>query len=446
VGRRFPQDPKILRTEIVSLVTEMYQSLRRRPLLLVLVAAVPVVEYLARRGGGPGPSIALLRNPFAAIAAASVFCRYLFCDSRRRARKWIVYLSPLVVGLALDGLRRGEPIQIAMMNMLVGLGVLGVIGFALAAHRAPESEEKSGYLERMVDALLLPVAASLVSFGLWSTGHINPVYDARIYAFEQILGIDFSRLFVGSYHLLAPLSRLATGCYSTIALGIVLVAAAQKNTRREADILTAAVIAGACGFALYFVCPAAGPFEAFGPAYPYGLPPALAGAPLMMVVSGSPRNAMPSLHTVWALLIWFNAGSLPSALRRGLRLFVLMNLWAAMGLQEHWIMDIVVACPLAVAIQFAVVGNERGSRRWMDVAACATVMGIWLLGFRSATRLLQMPAVLAWMAVAITVCWPLLRLRRSSLMRASADAAASPSIRAVDAQQVNRRFHEVLES
>ena len=71
-----------------------------------------------------------------------------------------------------------------------------------------------------------------------------------MYAFEQILGVKFSLLAVRSYHLLSPLSGLATACYGIVALGVVLVAATQATVRRERDVLTAVVVAGACGFAL----------------------------------------------------------------------------------------------------------------------------------------------------------------------------------------------------
>ena len=64
---------------------------------------------------------------------------------------------------------------------------------------------------------------------------------------------------------------------------------------------------------------------------------------------------MPSLHTIWALLIWFNVGSLSARLRIGLRAFVILTLWAVMGLDDtHWLTDVVVGVPLAVAVQVGI--------------------------------------------------------------------------------------------
>ncbi len=80
---------------------------KSHPLFFLLLIAVPIVEYIAGVRGGPGPSLAVVRNPFAAIALASVFCRYIMYDRTGRTRKWIVYLTPLAWGAVLR--RRGAP-------------------------------------------------------------------------------------------------------------------------------------------------------------------------------------------------------------------------------------------------------------------------------------------------------------------------------------------------
>ena len=159
----------------------MLQIVKSHPLFLVLLAAVPVVECIAAAQGGPGPSIAVVRNPFAAIALASVFCRYIIYDRAGRTRRWIVYLTPLawVTVMAVEG--RNAPLPLMWLDMLFALGVLGVCGFLLAA-AVSDAEAKSRYVEQLLNALLFPLGASMVSFGLWATHRVNPVYDTRIYA------------------------------------------------------------------------------------------------------------------------------------------------------------------------------------------------------------------------------------------------------------------------
>ena len=384
--------------------------LKGRPLFAILAAGVPLIEFLARQSGGPGPSIAIVRNPFAAIAAATVFCRYIICDRRGLSRNWVIYALPIAMIAGAWMTPSGEPRAVQTMHIMFAVGVLGAAAFVVAAAKSKTRAAKADYLSRLIDALLVPVAASMLSFGLSATSRVNPVYDARIFAFEEILGPQFSLIGVRSYALLAPLSRVATACYDMVAFCLVLVAAAQATLKREREVLDAAVLAGAIGFALYFVCPVVGPLQAFPSIYPEALPPVPVGAPLLTVAVGPPRNGMPSLHTVWALLIWFNARPLRSSLRTAVRISAVMTLWAAIGLEDtHWVTDMVVGVPLAVAIQSAAVAAEDGRRRWSDVIVCALITGAWLIGFRLSTPILRLPMPIAWAAVIATTCWPLWR-------------------------------------
>jgi hypothetical protein len=315
--------------------------------------------------------------------------------------------------MAVEG--RNAPQPLVWLDMMFALGVLGVCGFLVAAAATRDAGAKTRYIEQLLNALLFPLGASMVSFGLWATHHVNPVYDARIYAFEEILGFKFSIIGVKSYHLLKPLSGLASLCYAMLAVAMTIVAGAQGSLGRERAFLTATVVAGACGFALYFVCPVVGPLTAFGPLYPGALPDLPPDAPLLTAPTGAPRNGMPSLHTIWALLIWFNVGMLSSKLRVALKAFVILTLWAVMGLDDtHWLTDVVVGVPLAVALQSAFVPTPdvTDSRRWVTVTACVVLTFAWLLAIRVGTPLLQLPAVLAWMGVLFTVTWPLSRQLR----------------------------------
>ena len=70
------------------------KAIRTHPALMLLAAAVPVVEVLARTQGGPPPSLAAVHNPFAAVAA-TIFWRYLLHDPRGSVRRSIVYLTPI---------------------------------------------------------------------------------------------------------------------------------------------------------------------------------------------------------------------------------------------------------------------------------------------------------------------------------------------------------------
>jgi len=417
-------------------------SIRQRPLLLLVAIAAAIVEYVAAKTGGPRPSIAIVCDPFAAITIASVFCRYVIYDAGRRSRKWVVYLTPLTIAIAGVAHYLGAPAPLPMLVMLFGLGTLGAFGFVVAAWRASDPAERSRYLVQLADALVLPVAGSMLAFGLWSAFRVNPVYDMRMDAFEANLGGHFSLFAARTYPLLFPLSAVATACYFTLPIVMTLIAAAQPDIRRQSNVLMASVAAGACGFALYFVCPSVGTFNAFVPPQPNVVPVTPVSGSLFTAIVDVPRNAMPSLHAVWALLLWFNAETLSVASRRALRVFAVMNMWAAMGPGEHWVMDLVVAVPIAVAIQSAcVIGSQR---MWIDVTSCAALTAVWLIGFRAGVPLLNAPTAVAWMAVAVTVCGPLSRLARARqipVLRTDV-ASRSPSAAAPWASRLARTHSE----
>jgi len=115
---------------------------------------------------------------------------------------------------------------------------------------------------------------------------------------------------------------------------------------------------------------------------------------------------MPSLHTVWALLILWNAARLGWRWRLPLTLFAALNVWAAIGHYQHWFIDLVVAVPLATALQAAIVDARPGAARRRAVAAAGAVIGLsWIVALRTGL-LLGTPSWLAWLLVVLTVVVP----------------------------------------
>ena len=160
--------------------------------------------------GGPGPSLAVVRNPFAAIALASVFCRYIIYDRTGRTRKWIVYLDAAGMGGGTSP-SKGARHQCRCCGWTCCSRSECWASVDFSWRRAvPDAEAKSRYVEQLLNALLFPLGASMVSFGLWATHRVNPVYDGRIYAFEEILGFKFSILGVQVVPPAATFQRLAS--------------------------------------------------------------------------------------------------------------------------------------------------------------------------------------------------------------------------------------------
>jgi hypothetical protein len=160
-------------------------------------------------------------------------------------------------------------------------------------------------------------------------------------------------------------------------LVLVLVAEAERtHTPRQRSVFVAAALAAVVGVLAYQVVPATGPIYAFA-GYPAGQPVLGAFALANPVEMLAPRNAMPSLHLTWALLVAWHAvrsGRLAGAL--GI-VFLSLTTLAALALGEHYVIDLVMAVPFAVAIAAAVAGYRRLA------TACFLVVAVGLIGIAS---------------------------------------------------------------
>src|SRR5260370_4594562 len=90
---------------------------------------------------------------------------------------------------------------------------------------------------------------------------------------------------------------------------------------------------------------------AFADVYPSSPPDVstvLAGS---LTVPDMPRNCMPSLHTAWALVIWWQARSLGRPMRIMAGVYLGFTVLATVGYGAHYVFDLVVAFPSTMACQ-----------------------------------------------------------------------------------------------
>ena len=157
---------------------------------------------------------------------------------------------------------------------------------------------------------------------------------------------------------------------------VVMVAGAglyrHRRPRRGFDVLVGVVVAGALGFALYSIVPAAGPIYRWGAAFPLHPPNEI--APALARADGYP-NAMPSVHMACAIIML--AALWPVGLKErafGL-LFVALTVTATLGFGQHYLIDLIVAAPFG-AMAWLVALRPPDWRRW-SLACGALVVG-WL--------------------------------------------------------------------
>jgi hypothetical protein len=120
---------------------------------------------------------------------------------------------------------------------------------------------------------------------------------------------------------------------------------------------------------------------------------------LLALPTNVERNGVPSLHFAWALLVWWNLRRRSKSYRLFTGGFLAATGVATLGTGEHYLVDLIVAVPFALALQALFIAPPTVSRerRWVAVAIGVGLTLAWVLALRSATFVSSAPlfAVLA---------------------------------------------------
>jgi hypothetical protein len=221
-------------------------------------------------------------------------------------------------------------------------------------------------------------------------------------AFDVTLGVEpglwLSRLIAA----VPPIGSIATFVYAATPLGFALLYVLQRRSRVESpiDALSAFALVSVAGFTLYHALPVVGPcfvFKDWGAAL--RTLPALPLSPMAAV--DEPRNCVPSLHTAWALLIFWHTRQQPLGVRLAAGLFSGFTLLATLGFGLHYVADLVVAVPFTVAAQALAAPPSPARRRALLVGVGLT--GLWFLLLRSGALVACSSPVVSWTLVLLTV-------------------------------------------
>jgi hypothetical protein len=112
-------------------------------------------------------------------------------------------------------------------------------------------------------------------------------------------------------------------------------------------------VAGPLGVLFYNLLPACGPVHLFGsefPFHPFSTAVAMHMRVVPVLMPGA-RNAIPSLHMAWVLLVWWNSRGLPRWIRAVALIFLSLTVLATLGTGEHYFIDLVVAFPFSLMVQ-----------------------------------------------------------------------------------------------
>ena len=198
----------------------------------------------------------------------------------------------------------------------------GQRGYALHSVLATERAGAARALGQLLAAWLLPFFSLANLYCLYLTIGLCPgTLDAQLFAADATLGVQPSVVVAGWFAHLPPLKVVAYLVYQLLPLAYIVVFLAEVRLPRQpaVDAFSVAVPLAVVGYAIYLLFPVVGPVYYFGDDFPGSLPSAAAALAAPPVAPEISRNCMPSLHTAWALALWWQARSLGrrAASRRG---------------------------------------------------------------------------------------------------------------------------------
>lgn len=394
-----------------------------------LLIALGICEIAARSAAVPsvlGDGLAgLLALPFFAPSMLGAFASQVLL---RPVRAELV-ASLAIAALAFVPLLASVahlPLGPAMAaSAALGLGSLVTLGASWLRHDGRQRPEALGVF---VPALLLPCFVALAHPMVFLTAALWPTtYDHRLYLADAAFGAPLSFV-VGQATAAVPLlPGLCLAVYVSLPLALMLVhTLRRRGNLGGSDALVAFVAVTVVGYFGYLAVPVAGPVYAFPEAFPQAPPDPQTLGIARTMIAPMPRNCMPSLHSAWALLVYWNARPLQRGARITAFVFLAITLLATVGLGFHYVVDLVAAFPLALAAQAwaTQVSDSRPRRRAMVFGFATTIA--WMALVTWSGGLLHWPAALCWLVAAAIVAtsWGL-EVQVGSL-RVSDDGATRP--------------------
>jgi hypothetical protein len=97
------------------------------------------------------------------------------------------------------------------------------------------------------------------------------------------------------------------------------------------------------------------------------------------------RNCVPSMHNTWAILTVWHLRKYGRAARAVAVLALLVTVLATLGFGYHYVFDVVVAVPFALAMYAGTLPSRVGANaKWVAAASGATMTLAWLVAIRFA--------------------------------------------------------------
>jgi hypothetical protein len=390
--------------------------------LLATVAGLKVLEYLLTGSVWWG------FDPRSVIPAFFIH-RLLACDAGAKTNLALTIVAVLT----------GTTYFLAIWTIhlaVIALFLWGVLVLGFFAVRSATTPLTA--LNALLLVFLVPVSHQIAISGQHLTTVQQLTFDLATYRIDAALGINPVAIVLG-LGLDTALWRVPQASleivYATLSIpiGFLLIEQARRGGTDWITTIIALFGAGLAGASIYEFYPVAGPRYVFA-SFPEGslalLAPDLVGLAAAPLSTEWARNGMPSLHVGWAFLAFLNACRLSRGMAWLCGAYFVLTALATVLLGHHYIIDLIVALPFALAIQAV-------ARFTLPLAAPvrrdALIVGVvltaaWLVVLRFAPELLVAPGVLPTLALLSTAASAILSAR---LVMADAPPAPATTWRTV---------------
>jgi len=289
----------------------------------------------------------------------------------------------------------------------VGLSALAVLGTRTIW---ADGEDRILLLYGFLPSVLFVGSEFMATTLLDITERLHPkTFDLFLYSFDSSLHVQFSFL-MGQLFWTWPWVRFAClVIYIALPLPLALVYAAHLRGKKQnaLAVMLAFLVTGPIGVMFYNMLPACGPAHIFGAAFPWH---ALSTADAMRmnvvpVLLKGARNAIPSLHMTWVLLVWWNSRGLARWVRAIAFTFLVLTAMATLGTGEHYFIDLVVAFPFSLMVQALcsyALPFRSGERRSAFLFGTFVTL-IWLALLSFSTAMFWSSPIVPWSMIVATI-------------------------------------------
>ena len=325
------------------------------------------------------------KQPFIGYGLGGAFLLFLAARPGRNRVLWVSGVGMIGVAATVWGRYDGVPTLPVQVMGPLGLASLVVMSGAIV-WRGRECEA-AAYRALLPGAVLTFLTLG-AQYSLNMASLIHPkTFDLYVYAFDGALGFQPSFVLgriLNTHPWLFPAVKVS---YEGIVLAMAALYAGFMIRREKPlwELIELLFAPAMVGYAFFSVFPVCGPHYAFAVDFPNAYLPYRMLHRLALesisVLPGFPRNAVPSLHMTWALLIWLNTRGLPRWARFTAAALAVATVFDTLATGEHYLFDLIVSLPFTLWMQACMVRTVKFSdrRRWLPALAGGAMFMAWLV-------------------------------------------------------------------